>query len=65
MLLEKGSAVFESVHLCKDKTMLPVEINARIIYSGDKKLIVAVASDVSERTKAEEALTCDESVGVD
>ena len=56
MLLEKGSAVFESAHVCKDKTLLPIEIHARIVDLKGKKLIVAVARDISERKKAEEAL---------
>ena len=55
-LFESGSAVFESVHVCKDKTLLPVEVHARIVDLEGKKLVLAVARDISERRKAEEEL---------
>ncbi len=56
-LFEKGSAVFESVQLTKDKTRIPVEIHSRIIESGGKKLVLAVVRDITERKKAAEALS--------
>ncbi len=56
LLVENSNVVFESVHVCKDKTLLPVEIHARTIDLQGKKLALAVARDISERKKAEEAL---------
>ena len=56
LLLERGSAVFESVQVCKDKTLLPTEIHARIIDLKGKKLILSVIRDISERKKTEERL---------
>ena len=56
MLVENSDVVFESVQLRKDKTLLPVEIHARTIDLQGKKLVLAVARDISERKKAEEAL---------
>lgn len=56
LLLESGSAVVEALHVCKDKTLLPVEIHARTIDIEGKKLILSVARDISERKKAEEQL---------
>jgi PAS domain S-box-containing protein len=53
-LLERGVDVFESVHVCKDGTLIPVEINVRIIDLEDKKLTLAVARDISERKLMEE-----------
>ena len=39
MLFERGDAVFDSVHLCKDKSTLPVEVHARIVdLNGRKRL---------------------------
>ena len=57
LLVENSNVVFESVHVRKDKTLLPVEIHARTIDLQGKKLALAVARDISERKKAEEALT--------
>ncbi len=48
-LLEKGSAVFEVVHLRKDKSKFPVEVHSRIIDVGDKKLILGVLRDITLR----------------
>lgn len=53
-LVEKGEATFESVSLCKDKKVVPVEIHAQVIESDDRKLILSVARDISERKAAEE-----------
>ena len=55
-LVEKGSAVFESVHLCKDGHRVPVEVHARIITAQDKKLILSIVSDISERKKLEQKI---------
>ena len=56
MLLETGSAVFDSVYTRKDKTLFPTEIHARTFDSEGKKLILGVARDITERKKAEEKL---------
>lgn len=42
-LLRNGSAVFESVEVCKAKSLLPVELHVRLIELGGKKLILSVA----------------------
>src|SRR5208337_1640182 len=55
-LLKKGVAVFDSVHLCKDKSLLPVEIHARLIELEGKTLILSVVRDVTERKAAEKKL---------
>ncbi len=56
LLLETGSAVFDSVYIRKDKTLLPTEIHAHTFDSEGKKLILSVARDTTERKKAEEKL---------
>lgn len=55
-LLNNGEATFEAVNLRKNRSVLPVEINARVIESDGRKLILSVARDITERKKAEEAL---------
>jgi PAS domain S-box-containing protein len=48
-------AVFECIHLRKDGTTFPVEINARLIRQGNEYL-VAIVRDITERKRAESAL---------
>ena len=55
-LLEKGDAVFDSVHVRKDKTLIQVEIHARVINQDGEQLILSLARDITERKKAEEKL---------
>ncbi len=55
-LVEKGEAVFESAHLDKNRSIIPVEVHACIIESGGKKLILCVARDITERKQAERML---------
>ncbi len=55
-LLRNGSAVFESVEVCKDKSLLPTELHVRLIELGGKKLILSVARDITERKEAEKKL---------
>jgi PAS domain S-box-containing protein len=54
ILLEKGHLVVESAHLRKDGSLLPVEVHARTLGSGKRKLFLTVARDITERKRAEE-----------
>jgi PAS domain S-box-containing protein len=56
MILENKSAVFESEHMRKDKSLIPCEVSARIIESNGSKLILNVARDITDRKKAEAGL---------
>jgi PAS domain S-box-containing protein/putative nucleotidyltransferase with HDIG domain len=49
----QGEITFESAHVRKDGSIMPVEIHARFIDLGDRRLILSVARDISERKKAE------------
>jgi len=55
---EYGHAVFETVHLCKDGSRLPVLVEVTVIKDADGQPVsrVAYALDISERKLAEEAL---------
>jgi PAS domain S-box-containing protein len=55
-LQEYGSCVCESAHLRKDGTVMPVEINAKIMDFDGKKVLFGVVRDITERKKAEETL---------
>ena len=47
---------FETCHKTKDGRKIPVEINSSLITYGDKKAILCIARDITERKRAEEAL---------
>jgi len=55
-LMEKGRCIFESEHRRKDGSVMPVEINARVIESGGRKLVLSVIRDITERKRAEDTL---------
>ena len=54
--IEKGGAVFESAHLRRDGTAMPVEINSRIIELDGKKVFFSVIRDISGRRTAEQKI---------
>ena len=49
-------ATFEAEHKRKDGTTFPVEIRLGAIEYGDSKVVLAMARDLTDRKKAEEAL---------
>ena len=53
---EYGNLVFETAHIKKDGTIIPVEINARLVYFSGKAINVAVVRNISERKKGEQIL---------
>lgn len=52
-VLSNGAATFESKHRRKGTDPLPVEVNARLIVFENRKVILAVARDISERKRSE------------
>ena len=50
----QGEITFESAHVRKDGSVMPVEIHARIIDLGDRRLVLSVARDITERQRASE-----------
>src|SRR5271157_893162 len=55
--LEAGAvSTFETLHRRKDGTLFPVEVRIRALWQGGRRLNVALARDITERKRAEEAL---------
>ncbi len=54
--IEKGSAIFESAHLRKDGTAMPVEINSKLIELDGKKVFFSVIRDITGRRTAEQRI---------
>lgn len=48
-VLRKGQALFESVHVRRDGTKIPVEVNARLIDYGEIVAILSISRDISLR----------------
>lgn len=53
VIKKEGFRLFETTQRRKDHSLLPVEINARIIHYNEQNFIVAVVRDISERKSAE------------
>jgi len=51
-----GSSVFESAHLCKDGTVMPVEINSRVIELDGRKVMFSVIRDIAGRKTSEQRI---------
>jgi len=55
-LLEEGEASFEVMHRRRDSTTFPMIVHARMVNWGEKRAVLSVADDITERKRAEEAL---------
>ena len=55
-LLAKGEVIFESAHIRKDASVMPVEIHARTINLDHRTLILSVTRDITQRKKDQNAL---------
>jgi diguanylate cyclase (GGDEF)-like protein/PAS domain S-box-containing protein len=55
-LKENGRSIFEVVDLHKDGSLLPLEVNARLIEVGGRILVLSVARNIAERRQANEEL---------
>jgi PAS domain S-box-containing protein len=55
-LMKTGEARFEVIHLRKDGSQIPLEVHAKVTRWGDRDVIVSIATDISERKRAEQAL---------
>jgi PAS domain S-box-containing protein len=52
----KEGTHFETVHVRKDGTTFPVEVNANGAEIGGERLIMAIVRDISQRRQAEETI---------
>ncbi len=55
-VMKHGMAVFETAHYRKDGSIMPVEINSRIIELNGEKVYFSVIRDITERKKSEETI---------
>ncbi|MBP1908344.1 PAS domain S-box protein [Methanolobus bombayensis] len=57
LVTEKKSFTFHSMHLTKEKRLLPVEISVNHMIYGEEEYNCAIIKDISERLKSENALS--------
>ncbi len=55
-VMKHGHAIIESAHRRKDGTVMPVEINTRVIDYDGGKAIFSIIRDITDRKRAEEEL---------
>lgn len=55
-LQNENFTIFETVHLKKDGTKIPVEVNTRIIEYDNQPVVLCTARDITDRKKAEERI---------
>ena len=53
---QSGRMLFEITLVAKDGRRVPVEANASLVQFGDRRVVLAIARDVTERKRAAEAL---------
>ncbi len=52
----KGCAIFESAHVRKDGSVMPVEISARAVELNGRPSVLSIVRDITERKQTEEKL---------
>ncbi len=52
-LLDTGGLTFETAHVCRDGTVMPVEMISTTIELGGQLSVLSIARDISDRKKAE------------
>jgi len=55
-ILDKGQASFEVAHFHKDGAIIPMEVFVKLVEWRGQRAMMSIASDISERRKAEQAL---------
>ncbi|BAQ65750.1 PAS domain S-box protein [Geminocystis sp. NIES-3709] len=53
---EKEILVFQTIHTRQDKSCYPVEIHLQLVKQNDNSVFLAIATDITSRKQAEEAL---------
>ncbi|PKG33228.1 PAS domain S-box protein [Methanoregula sp.] len=56
ILKEKGKISFEVEHLHRDGHRIPLEVHAKVVKWGERDVIVSIATDITERKRAESVI---------
>jgi PAS domain S-box-containing protein len=55
-VVEQNGFVYESAHLCKDGTIIPVEVSSRVIEVEGKRFFQSIIRNIAERKQADEKI---------
>ena len=55
-IADKEGIIFETIHYLKDGTSIPVEVSSQGTFFGDKRIILSIVRDITERKKAEKEI---------
>lgn len=55
-LKERGKLSFEVEHVHKDGHLIPLEVHAKVVKWGDRDVVVSIATDITERKRAESVI---------
>lgn len=55
-MADKKGIIFDTVHFKKDGTIIPVEVSSQGTMLGDKRVLLSIVRDTTERKKAEEKI---------
>lgn len=55
-LFQQGQGLFQSAHICKDGSILPVEINARLILLDGERFVFSVIRDIRQQQSMQQAI---------
>ncbi|MDX8379137.1 MAG: PAS domain S-box protein [Gallionella sp.] len=61
LIKSKGQLTFESERICKDGSILPIEVNAHLVHICNETLYLSVIRDISDRKRLEQELRNSES----
>ncbi len=56
-LEKQGWLVFETAHIARDGTAIPVEVSSRVITYENRSVVLSIARDLTRTRRAEQALT--------
>lgn len=57
---DKGQVIFESAHVRRNGSVMPIEINARLVELDGRQQLFSIVRDITERRQAESALRASE-----
>jgi len=53
---DEHGIIFETIHYLKDGTSIPVEVSSQGTFLGDKRILLSIVRNISERKKAEKEI---------
>ncbi|MFP4527028.1 MAG: PAS domain S-box protein, partial [Candidatus Kapaibacterium sp.] len=56
LLMSRGQATFESAHICKDGSIMEIEIHSSMVEFEGQQVVLSIVRDVTERREMESAL---------